>query len=197
MQKAVLCGASEYFSKALQPSFREGQENVLHLPGCNKDVFELFLYWLCHRTLPNLYEIVEEVDLCSSEQKQFYNKQTERLIVLWAFSDASLMPKLQNETMRRLQKLLSHNTVGVEAVWLAFELTATGSVLRDVVVKETSLDIADNAYNKEELSMLGAIQGFLHGFVKDFVNLPNEERDTMQRPSKSEEALTEYMVPEP
>ncbi|KAK5166591.1 uncharacterized protein LTR77_008134 [Saxophila tyrrhenica] len=92
VQKAILCAASPYFLKALDGGFSESSKLSLTLPGCDTGTFEVFLYWLCHRKVP------EEVSNPPAEDV-IPDAKVSQLFRLWTFDDAYLMPRLQNEAM--------------------------------------------------------------------------------------------------
>jgi hypothetical protein len=49
---AMLCLASPYFGKALDGPFYEAESRKINLPGCDSDIFQLFLFWLVHDGKP-------------------------------------------------------------------------------------------------------------------------------------------------
>lgn len=53
VSKALLCKTSDYFKKALDGGFREAGTRQLRLPGCDKHTFNMFLYYLLKRELPD------------------------------------------------------------------------------------------------------------------------------------------------
>ncbi|KAK4621991.1 hypothetical protein CLAFUW4_06799 [Fulvia fulva] len=55
ISKALLCGASDYFVKALNGRFKEAADHILRLPGCDEATLRCFVYYLTHdKELPDL-----------------------------------------------------------------------------------------------------------------------------------------------
>jgi hypothetical protein len=46
VHEAIICAKSEYFRKALQRCFKEGQEKEVHLGNDDPDAFSLFMDWM-------------------------------------------------------------------------------------------------------------------------------------------------------
>lgn len=164
VQKALLCNVSKYFVRALTGEFIESKSNTLRLPGCKKATFSLFLYWLCHRSLPeNLTtELESEAEIPEGSDKWWtpsYNQQ--QLISLWGFGDIYLMPSLQNEAMRMLVKNVSTFRIGVEAVKLAAELWVEDSPQRNFVMERVAGEYSDWGLHDHEIDYLGAIPGVM------------------------------------
>ena len=195
VQKALLSTASDCFIKALQLSFREGQEGVLHLPGCKQDTFELFLYWICHHKLPDLVAARGAISEGRESRKLNY-KQQERMVLLWVFGDACIIPRLQNAAMQSLLKLLHGAAVSVQAVCLAWEFAPADSILKEVMTKDISVDIFYNRRTEEEMISLGSLPGFLQRLTDDYVMLAIDDEDQPIKTSGNQEDYSEYMVPE-
>ncbi|KAK3707319.1 hypothetical protein LTR37_012163 [Vermiconidia calcicola] len=169
VQKALLCSVSDYFKKALQPTFKEGKEETLRLPVCNEATFEVFLYWLCHRALP---EELENEDYNPGPQRgegdqvlRHVSHNQRRLVRLWCLADSYLMPKLQNDCMKSLLINFDRNYVGVEVVRLAAEVAASESMISNVVMSQLAASYHALVYDRHECDYLGATPGVLLDLV--------------------------------
>ena len=168
VQKAVLTSASSYFIAALEGEFKESTESTLKLPGCTKETFELFLFWICHRELPGLWEWLDKGDSAAKTYQQTAGRAQTAFVRLWCFADAYLMPKLQNAAMILLLECLENSRTNAGAAKLALELTSSGSPVRDAVMDELVSDYTrgpkgerDDRYSEEEMDTLGATPGFM------------------------------------
>lgn len=94
VQRAALVNASTWFEKALNPSFKEGNESLLRFPGTATDVVEHFLQWLFQGRLPT--EWTELV------YRQYEHEHSDLLVGLWLFGDRHFLLKLQDDAMRQL-----------------------------------------------------------------------------------------------
>ena len=187
LQPAVLRLASPYFEKAVTNGFKESEDKTLRLPGCDVDTFEGFLYWLCHKDIPDdTGENVKDSD----SYHQF-------LIRVWAFGDVYLMPLLQNEAMNHLLGAFDSNWPSPRAVKLAFELSSPGSIVREVLVEELA-DMYKRSGNdpdeevEPEMNKLGATAGFTLAFTNA---LMNALRDPGWQPPSDRDPWR-YMIPE-
>ncbi|KAK5110163.1 hypothetical protein LTR85_001545 [Meristemomyces frigidus] len=189
VQKALLCSTSEYFKKALNGRFKESGDRTLKLLGCEEETFQLVLYWLVHRTLP---DAAEETDTASLDYEKRYQLSSNRqvlLIKVWSFGDACLITKLQNEAMRSLLNPLRLYSVSPVALREAFATTSVSSVLREVLMTEIVPDLYDVDYDEEEMAALGAIPGFLGALL-------GVTRQCGSRESASSQDPKQFMVRE-
>lgn len=164
VQKALLCSVSPYFTSALQGSFREAGDRTLRLPGCEEETFQLVLYWISHRRFPNFVLPVARLGRTSETDDTFVRNLQVLCVKTWLFGDAYLMPKLQNEAMRGLTQIFTrHYYVQIEAIRLAFEGTASGTVLRAAILRNLNSDCKKISENKE---VLGGIPGLFADFIE-------------------------------
>lgn len=155
VQKAVLCTASSYFTKAFDGSFSESKERTLKLPGCNSTTFELFLYRLCHQKLPEkMYD--DDFETCEPCGVQ------PALVQLWYFADAYLMPKLQNESLCRLHDCFSAGFY-VRRMRMATMKLAIEKVPRTSKPWELILDCVARDYSECDDALGTGGDEFLHG----------------------------------
>lgn len=168
VQKALLCNASEYFTKALSNGFKETKSCTLKLPDCHVDTFQLFLYWLCNYQLPDVREFSESLPAGSEEKNSYITTQQLQLVRLWSFAERFLLPKLQNETMRTLLIWTAKTTyIRAEAIALACKITSSDSFLTALAVKDFlrhygyESDYGRQTYNEADINSLGATSGVM------------------------------------
>ena len=166
VQKALVCNASEYFTRALQPSFQEGQADVIHLQSCETDTFKLFLYWLCNRVLPPTAYEPQHPWTWTEESQKALQKQQMALTKLWIFAESRFIAALQNETMRRLLTQMGDCTPPVEAIRLVAQHCPDTSVLRAAVIQEAIVCLLGLSYEREQAVSLGAIPEFMDDFLE-------------------------------
>ncbi len=106
--KALLLNASSYFRSALQSGFQESSEHKLRLPGCETEVFKVFLYWLGNRSIPVLADDFHAHD--GEEWYEVAEKHSMLLIKVWVFADACLLPNLQNLVVRAFQSSINFSS---------------------------------------------------------------------------------------
>jgi len=158
-----LCATSENYVKALHGSFKEAENRMLRLPGCNQETFEHFLYWACNNNLPNFEaEVDAEIDAATNDEEEVTAAVTARryqlrLAKLWTFGDAYVLPKLQNVAMRALGSIFPFSKTAPEAIRHAFAESAEGSVLREALARETASDYLCKRFLAEEVEMIGAV----------------------------------------
>ena len=168
LQKAQLIGVSSYFSAALEGTFKESTERVMKLPGCEKDAFELFLYSLCYRKLPNLADYIDHKDDDAVIDSRASQVQV-ALVQLWCFADAILTPDLQNIVMKSLLQFFAVTRITTEGLRVAFSLTSKDSLLRKAMLDEFLSDYAaekrfpssSNLYTEEEKDSFARIPGLM------------------------------------
>jgi hypothetical protein len=90
----------------------------------------------------------------------------ERLVRVWNFADAYLMPFLQNAAMVRFMDILMTHYVAVDTVRLVVEETAYCSLLWDAVMKDLVSGCINNMYSVDEMDAIGAIPEALSEVVK-------------------------------
>jgi hypothetical protein len=206
LQKAQLIGVSSYFSAALEGTFKESIERVLKLPGCEKDAFELLLYWLCHRELPDLVDYTFDGNSPDSEE-EVSEEEPERtraaqvqvaLVRLWCFADAILTPQLQNVAMKSLLNCFEQARVTVEGLRTTFSLTSYDSLLRKAMLDEFTADYAyekifrnnSKNYTAEEKDSCARISGFMSELASRLMSCGVKDHQPAYRQEHSI-----YMVP--
>jgi len=170
MQKAMLCNLSTYFVKALDGDFEKSAARTLKLPGCDSDIFQLFLYWTCNRTLP-IGECTQKIPNTEASATR-HREECVYLVRLWAFEDACLMPELQNAAMKALLNEMYTHRVPVEAVREAFATTAHGLLIREATMKEAFRACIEyeDGYDTEEKEVLDTIPGLFKGFTDELIS---------------------------
>jgi hypothetical protein len=181
VQRALLCAASEYFRSALLGSFAEAEDKTLRLPGCDTTVFELMLYWLCMRGLP---DISDQLLLLSDEDKDRDNteetigKAQASLVRLWHIAGMYLMPALQNFVMVCFLDMLGSHQIELLAMETAFEMGSAECILRKMLLGEfvdehvRSAPIGRRSRGlhgraRERLTAFGTIPDFLASFADE------------------------------
>ena len=155
IQRALLCNASAYFTKALEAGFKETDERILTLPGCDLQSVQLFIYWLCKHDIPDLIAEANTTIPKSPERRDFITSCQEALVRLWCFADCFLIPRLQNVAMKQVLYLLRTYYIRAEVLDLAFRLTSENAPLRTVVTRNF-------LYNKPSSSQTNAYGGLLY-----------------------------------
>ena len=160
-----MCATSENYVKALHGSFKEAENRMLRLPGCNQETFEHFLYWACNNNLPNFEaEVDAEIDAATNDEEKVTAAVTARgyqlrLAKLWTFGNAYVLPKLQNVATRALGSIFPFSKTAPEAIRHAFAKSAEDSVLRKAFARETASDCLCKRFLAEEMEIIGAIPG--------------------------------------
>jgi hypothetical protein len=90
IHKNFICHYSPYFDAAFNGNFVEGETQTLDLEDTHPEVFGVFVQWLYTQ------QIIEP------EESQRTLSQPRRLMSLWILADKVLVPRLQNETFRRI-----------------------------------------------------------------------------------------------
>lgn len=191
VQRALLCGASDYFQKALTGQFNETNGRTLKLPGCDEDTFELVLYWLVHKMLPESVKSINTSDVDVETKHQLVSTRQELFIKAWRFGQACLMPKLQNQAMTSLLAILEPWYVRPKAIEVAIDTTGIDSVLSVMLLDEAVWDLYDGAYSSEEMDIFGAIPGFLAALVER-----TEQCGERNRTQATRQDHQQFMVPE-
>ena len=177
VQKALLCNASRYFTTALSGAFKESDAQTLKLPGCDEHTFRLFLYWLCNHKFPDPYKDAVTLTHGSEEKKAYITTQQLLLVKLWVFGDAYLLPRLQNDTMRRLLQLLQDTYIRAEAVQLAFTAAPFASKIREVAIAELVHSYGKHdqygglRYDDDDISLLAATPGLMQSMLQTLTTL--------------------------
>lgn len=185
VSKALLCNSSDYFKKALDGNFKEAKTRTLRLPGCQRQTFEFFLFYLANKTLPDSLNLLGGTDeICISLGK------------LWNFGDFLIIPAFQNLAMRRILETLKQSSA-VRFVRFAYENTADVSPLRRVAIDEMVADFAfrnmdDDEEVFEEMDRLGAIPRLF----RDYAIRSADARNFGFGPPSESEDPSEFMVPE-
>ena len=140
----------------------------MKLPGCEKDAFELFLYWLCYRKLPNLADYIDHKDDDAVIDSRASQVQV-ALVQLWCFADAILTPDLQNIVMKSLLQFFAVTRITTEGLRVATSLTSKDSLLRKAMLDEFLSDYvaekrfpsSSNLYTEEEKDSFARIPGLM------------------------------------
>lgn len=140
VQRALLCGASEYFRSALLGEFTEAKDKKLRLPGCSSVIFELLLYWICKNALPKS----THPGCCKGDEAVSCGDRQATLVRLWHTAGMYLMPGLQNAIMRYLFEILDWCWVHPLAMEIAFEMGSGDCPMRSMLL-DRFLDDIDNA----------------------------------------------------
>ncbi|KAK4539369.1 hypothetical protein LTR36_010999 [Oleoguttula mirabilis] len=198
VQKALLCNTSDYFKRALDGGFKEGSDRTLRLPGCDQETFEVVLYWITSKTLPDFAAELDNEDTTFDARHEMSSVRQTLLVRTWAFGDAYLMPKLQNMAMRSLLAVFKHNRAHPEALREAFATTGAESTIRKACIMEAASDIYEEAYTNEEKDRLGATPGFLSALLDVTGNCFDEDKVVkMQKYADTRNQYAEsYFVPE-
>lgn len=149
VQQAVLQTTSEYFVKALRnDSFREGREGRLHFPDDDAEAWEVLLFWMLKRKIP---------DLGSEEQV---------LIASWALGDKYGIVAFQDEVMLETLKIFNDEWVLEETIAKAIRLCAPGSKMHKLVAEELVLQVYDvGMVDRDELPSMIEGTGILVEFL--------------------------------
>src|SRR4051812_21905037 len=89
VHKKLICDKSEFFSKAFNGNFREGQEQTMYLEEDAPGVVDLFCRWLYTS------EVIE-----GSTQEHLEN-----LFGLYIFAERLMLKELKNKTMDQIQNI--------------------------------------------------------------------------------------------
>lgn len=65
----------------------------------DEDIFAMFIYWLFHQRIPEIFDIENSIGIPDQEAKDEYQTL---LVRTWAFADNIELPKFQNDVMRAL-----------------------------------------------------------------------------------------------
>jgi hypothetical protein len=208
VSKALLCQASPFFLKALTGNFNEAKERTLRLPGCEPDVFELFLHYLYERSLPDFEDLarVLRAGKVRNSKNATISTTQRKLIGLWCFADERLMPALQNDAMRALLVVLNHWVLMAENARLAYECTSPDSAMRRVAIAERAThwirpqgDGTEAEFDTQDcFSKMATIGGFLNDFTRQVVACKTKTcgHDAKSCWPSRQNDQEQYMVPE-
>lgn len=200
MQRALHCSASDYFRSALLGSFSEAKDKKLRLPGCDTAVFELFLYWICNKTLPNFETQTtglswDDEDYAASEE--FASKIQALLARLWYVAGMYLLPVLQNDTMNRLLDVMQNVQVEPTAMEIAFDIGPPDCLLRKMLLEEFVWDWVNHPgtpfRRPQAMAEFAKIPGFFAAFAG--VVHPIADQSLSHASLFDEELRSSYMVP--
>lgn len=134
------------------------------MPGCDEKTFQLFLFYLVEKSLPE-FKTADEV-------REYFND--ERLVEavafarLWVFADFQLFPKLQDVAMGYILVMLTEH-VSVSMVKYAYGNSIEGSLLRKVVVAEVAHEFIGGYWSpdheQEDFEGLALVPGYLLDFA--------------------------------
>jgi len=165
VQTALLFSTSDYFVKASSSSFIEANQRILTLPGCDVGTFELLLYWMGLRTLPDITGTISQLNRGSPERYKLATEQQLRLVRLWILADTIFIPRLQNAAMHSLRSLAAY--ARPESVEIIFSNTTENSPLRrwaiDHILCEWKRagDYGQLKYGPQEFEIIGKVPGLM------------------------------------
>lgn len=171
VSKALLCKASDYFIKALDENFVEGQSRTLKLPGCSVDTFRVFLYYAINQNLPRMR--VTSRDQFATLDAALWHRMKNLMVRASVFADFILMPEFAAEATNCLLTMIDDTYIHVATVELIYELSPEGSWLRDIAVKEAMWTNRCVGYGREEMDRFSALPGFFYEFADDHRQYPN------------------------
>ena len=124
VHESLLTKVSEYFVKAIKNEHLGSDEpGVLQFPHDSQDAWELLLYWVFKGAMP--------------VRTAYSHDDIAAFVGCWCLGDKYLMPELQDQVMLDLLLVLEGDKfASVDIVKQAFENTAAGSKLRDVMAEE-------------------------------------------------------------
>ena len=185
----MLYNASEYFVKALA-NFKEGNERLLRLPGCDLDVFQVFCHWLINKTLPAFAGEITATHT-SSGQETLAAQFTVLLSKVWVFADACLIRGFQNEAMHALLQVMKASCFGADYVHDALLVAPQDSLLRQALVRHMTFAWARGSLDKNDYGKLEDIKGLFGEFTEDTMRVNPLNDDDWK-----EEYYEHYMVEE-
>lgn len=177
VQKALLSIASDYFDRAVNGRFMESSTKTLKLKEWTTESFQLFLHWICRRSLPDFFSELDKLPSDTPEQDTsgdaVRDAATIQLIQLWVNADMCLMPALQNAAMEELLKVLSISTAAISTIRLVYEKTSSDSPMRALFLNEFAychLVLGHNSfggpyYSPEDLEEIASIPGLFAEFM--------------------------------
>lgn len=150
-------------------------DEKLLLPGCNTKSFELLLYWMFKKELPDLTWAEEAASSGEEDEEEDTHdcqlscgEPQVALVRLWHSAGIYAMPELQNAAMNRLLDLLFGCFVAQKAIQAAYDIGAPGCYLQDVLVQEFVLDYTDRPednHDETEMNNFARIPGFFSNFA--------------------------------
>lgn len=171
-QQSVLEGISRYFTSAFgNERFEEGKSGILRLPEDSVEVWKIISKWIIHREIP---ETLIEEDLLLA-------------IRCWTTGDKYDIKEFQDAVMLCMLIELSSDSdpsitdpkLSPEMVQVAFENTAVGSPLRNLVVERKVLEYRSEDYQDAQYQKMWEDLRFLDGtgFVPHLVKARKEIED--------------------
>lgn len=150
---------------ALQGGFREASTATLTLPGCDIDTFELFLHYLVNRDLPDSELVVGHAVAESDGQLAAIVAYQAKLVRLWIFADAIMMPRLQNCAAHDIVRMCRF--IHPDSIETIFTATREGSRLRLLAVRsflyirEANTCFGTRYFSKQDSNRLMGVPGFM------------------------------------
>jgi hypothetical protein len=135
VHKKLLCKKSEYFAKALQDGFKEGEENKLYQPDESAGAFDLFVRWIYTGTLSDLNGL-----------------NTTAYLELYVMADKMCLTVLKNEVMDRIRVNSSKWSLSADQVEYLYNNTQPNSLLRKLAAHVA-------AYNIKKFAVLHGTSG--------------------------------------
>ena len=127
VQRTLLTNALAWF-KAKISELRDGEELEVDIHNTELEVFEHFLYFLFHGFVP--FATSPSLEKCQSQHRMAF--------CLWVFGEKHVLPKLQNQAMKRLTWLCALDIPQAAILLEAYESSTPDGMLRlcvtDIVV---------------------------------------------------------------
>lgn len=141
--KDFLCHYSEYFDKALNGPFIEGQSMVVTLKEDNPEAFAVFLDWIYTQKLDANPLIV------GSKEPMGYHEAMALFVRVWCLADYLQVPGLQNLAMDAVIQWERHcYIVPTGILHLVYSLSPPNAPLRQYFVDAITREMPDEGFHK-------------------------------------------------
>lgn len=202
MKRSLLCDASDFFRSVLRGTVKKEKQRKLRLPDCDTDVFELLLYWICNKRLPDLESQVDLLsweDEARDESTHAVGVVQETSVRLWYAAGRYLLPVLQDEIMLSLMSILENMTIDPIAMRTAFEKDPDGesrSAMFRMLLDQFSRSFSGMSTDDKGKKWLDEF-GEIHGFLAEFASMvrPASESEELEGDDESEEFEPELLDP--
>ena len=159
VQKAILCDASDYFTKALNGQSAEALSRRITLPNADADTVKLLVYWLVRKDLPDL------------EYEKLVHEWSIKLARLWVLGGQLKIARLQDKVLSHLVSLWQAHTIDVYTAKEICELAPRDSRLYELTVREVAIQYTLDEVGYVRLDPLHNVPGFLVAFSKNMRGL--------------------------
>jgi len=117
----------------------------------------VFLYWLAQYTLPPTQEFRSRL----GDDLDFHlNTGSSLAVRSWSLSDKYHVPTFQGATMHELLRSLEFTTIDLQTVREAFEITPSGSNLREGMAEEIVMELSTGPMQNRKLEVFDGLVGF-------------------------------------